>query len=94
MDELCTKTGLIRLLRRFYKHSFDPCISNYTVHDSVPPTYVVMANCQDVEYAAFVQHFNLLQAQHVERDKVPLKHCIDNMWLIKPAAQNQGSVLG
>jgi len=87
---ICTKTGLIKSLRRFYKSEPEPLASNYTVHESVPSTFVVLPDCQDAEYQAFVRYYHDLEKKVYKREKVPAKHCADNIWLIKPAAMNQG----
>ena len=64
--------------------------AHYTVHESVPSTFVVLPDCHDAEYQAFVKHFHDLEKGVYKREKVPAKHCADNLWLIKPAAMNQG----
>ncbi|MDR3581698.1 MAG: hypothetical protein P4L67_00280 [Candidatus Pacebacteria bacterium] len=87
---ICTKTGLIKSLRRFYKSTPEAMASNYTVHETTPSTFVIQPNCQDAEYQGFVQHFRDLEKHVYKREKVPAKHCVDNLWLIKPAAMNQG----
>eukprot|EP00826_Nyctotherus_ovalis_P045450 TRINITY_DN5036_c0_g1_i27.p1 TRINITY_DN5036_c0_g1~~TRINITY_DN5036_c0_g1_i27.p1 ORF type:complete len:387 (+),score=98.58 TRINITY_DN5036_c0_g1_i27:377-1537(+) len=90
INGMCTKTGLIKSLTRFYKSALEPTACKYTVHDSVPSTFVVLPNCNDAEYQSFLKHFNYLDKKLFRREKVPAKHCGDNIWLIKPAAMNQG----
>lgn len=87
---ICTKTGLIKSLRRFYKSYPDALAGGYTVHETTPSTFVVLSECQDPEYQAFTARFNDLAKHNYKREKVPGKHCEDNIWLIKPAAMNQG----
>ena len=87
---ICTKTGLIKSLRRFYKSEPEPMAAHYTVHETTPSTFVVLPDCHDAEYQAFVRHFHDLEKHVYRREKVPSKHCEENLWLIKPAAMNQG----
>ena len=87
---ICTKTGLIKSLRRFYKSCLLATNANYTVHESTPTTFVVLPECNDAEYQAFVQRFQELEKKVYRKEKLPAKHCEGNVWLIKPAAENQG----
>lgn len=87
---ICTKTGLIKSLRRFYKFAADAVTAQYSVHHTTPTTFVVLPDCNDAEYIAFVQRFQDLEKGNYKREKVPAKHCEGNVWLIKPAAENQG----
>ena len=87
---LCTKTGLIKSLKKFYKLSPDPVEAHYTVHETTPTTFVVLSNCHDAEYQSFIQRFHELEKGNFKREKVPSKHCEGNVWLIKPANENQG----
>ena len=87
LPSLCTKTGLIRSLRTYYSN---PSFKGYKVYDSTPTTFVVLASCQDIEYAKFAQRYHELEANFYYNEQIPAKHCRQNMWLIKPAAENQG----
>jgi len=87
---ICTKTGLIKSLRIFYKTAVEPQAGHYTVHETTPTTFVVLSDCLDTEYQSFVQRFHELERHNFKREKVPAKHCEENIWLIKPAAMNQG----
>ena len=43
-----------------------------------------------MEYQLFMNRFNELSGMHSNKERTPAKHCEKNMWLIKPAALNQG----
>lgn len=86
---ICTKTGLIKSLRRFYK-SLTSASSFYAVHDTTPTTFLVLPECNDPEFQAFVQRFQELDKGNYKKERIPSKHCAGNVWLIKPAAENQG----
>ena len=87
---ICTKTGLIKSLRMFYKTAVEPQAAHYTLHDTTATTFVVLSDCLDAEYSAFVQRFQELSRHNYKKEKIPAKHCEENIWLIKPAAMNQG----
>ena len=86
---ICTKTGLIKSLRRFYKLT-NPSSCDYNVYDTTPTTFLVLSNCNDPEYQNFVQRYQELEKGNYMNEKIPSKHCTKNIWLIKPAAENQG----
>ena len=90
---ICTKTGLIKSLRNFYRYNVKANAANYGVYDSTPTTFVVLASCSDPEYSAFVQRFKELEAEKYSKESIPAKNCKENIWLIKPAAQNQGKIV-
>ncbi len=97
LNGLCTKTGLTKSLRRFYTHNVDAMLGHCNVYDCTPTTYVVASHCQDGEFMSFVQRFRELQLQAqapsgqcCTKERVPAKHCKENMWIVKPAAENQG----
>ena len=86
---ICTKTGLIKSLRRYYKQAV-PTACNYSVYDSTPTTFLVLSGCNDSEYQALVNRFYEIDRGHFRNERLPIKHCSNNVWLIKPAAENQG----
>jgi hypothetical protein len=88
LGSLCTKTGLIRSLRKYYNNL--PSCKSYEAYDSTPTTFVVLSSCQDVEFGKFTQRFRELEAHSYSNERIPSKHCGKNMWLVKPAAENQG----
>jgi len=87
---ICTKTGLVRSLRRFYKSWSKALEAGYTVHESIPSTFVVTPDCNDEEYQGFLKYFHNLEKKQHKKERVPAKHCEDNFWMVKPAAMNQG----
>ena len=38
----------------------------------------------------FEMKFKEIARKSLKREKVPLKHCENNIWLVKPAAMNRG----
>jgi hypothetical protein len=87
---LCTKTGLVQALRRYYKGLGEARTFQYTVHDSIPTSYIVMSHYEDSEFKSFVARHKELEIGYYDNERVPAKHCRENVWLVKPAALNQG----
>lgn len=77
-------------LRKFYSHCPEAVSAHYTIYDTTPTTFIVQSSLNDPEYTALVQKFNEISAKNFSKEKVPPKHCSENVWLIKPCAQNQG----
>lgn len=88
--EITTKTGLIRSLRLYYSTNELALQSSYQVHDTIATSFIITANYEDIEYQLFVNRFNEIGMMHSNKERTPAKHCEKNMWLIKPAALNQG----
>ena len=88
--EITTKTGLIRSLRNFYSSNESAIKAAYQVHDTIPTSFIITAQVEDEEYRQLVNRFNEIQNGFSVKEKLPAKHCEKNMWLLKPAALNQG----
>lgn len=86
---ICTKTGLLRSLRKFYKQAA-PVSCGYSVYDSTPTSFIVLADCGDAEYQGFLQRYHEIARGNFRNERLPSKHCANNVWLVKPAAENQG----
>ena len=87
---LVTKTGLIRSLKLFYKHNQECISKEYSVFMTTPSTFLLSAALDDQEFQEFSQRFRELQKGFCLKEKLPQKHCEKNIWLVKPAAANQG----
>lgn len=87
---ICTKTHLIKSLQYYYNTNQKAIAESYTCFDTTPTTYVVARASDDREIHMFLQRFRELGSGGSRYEKVPLKHCTKNMWVVKPAAQNQG----
>lgn len=87
---ITTKPGLIRSLRQFYQ-THEPAIhANYNVYDSTPTTFIITAQVEDLEYHSLISRYKELENNLSPKERIPAKHCKKNMWLVKPAALNQG----
>jgi hypothetical protein len=70
--------------------------SGYTVFDSTPTSFVVSSKLETQDFHQFVKRFqDLIRVEgdnhhHPMKEKMPEKHCAKNLWLVKPANENQG----
>ena len=88
--EITSKSGLIKNLRSYYSSS-DVAISNsYQIHDSIPTTFILSGQTEDLELQNFICRFNEIASLKSNKEKTPTKHCERNVWLLKPANWNQG----
>ena len=87
---ISTKTGLVKSLKRYYKKNARAVDAGYGIFHSTPTTFIILAGCEDNEYYAFLQRYKELALGECNKEKMPFKHCQKNLWLVKPAACNQG----
>lgn len=90
IHSIATKTELVKTLRRYYNKEPDAVLARYNVFDSVPTSFIVLANSKEADYVSFIQRFKELSKDNYGKERIPGKHCKENVWLIKPAAMNQG----
>jgi hypothetical protein len=90
--DLTTKTGLIRSLKYYYKDNVNFVEGNYQVFETTPTTFVVSSNLETYEYFQFIKRYQDLKRGDGQtiKERVPQKHCHKNVWLVKPANENQG----
>ena len=87
---ICTKTMLIKSLTAYYENNETAANAKYTVFDTTPTTYVIARNVDDHEINKFMHRFREISRGGSKYERVPVKHCVSNMWLVKPASLNQG----
>jgi hypothetical protein len=88
--EITSKANLIKNLRIFYS-SNESCISNsYHAHDSIPTSFIIFGQSEDGELHHFLTRFNEISTLKSIKERTPAKHCLKNLWLLKPANLNQG----
>jgi len=90
LDPLCSKTGMVKSLRRYYNQHMGSIETGYSVSDSTPTTYLILASCNTSEFFEFTKRFKELKEHEFDYETMPAKQCMENMWLIKPANNNQG----
>jgi len=87
---ICTKTNLIKSLKSYYEGLEAAKAAHYTLFDTTPTTFVIARATDDKDIQQFMYRFRELTKGGSKHERTPLKHCTDNMWIVKPAALNQG----
>ncbi|KRW98784.1 hypothetical protein PPERSA_11701 [Pseudocohnilembus persalinus] len=87
---IVTKPGLIRSLSNYYRKNIEAVQKGYGVFQSMGTSFILQAGQEDNEYNAFLTRFKDIQNKQFQKEPVPLKHCQENMWVVKPANLNQG----
>ena len=85
---ICTKTGLIRTLKSYYEDHELAKNAGYTVFDTTPTTFVIARCSDDHEMSSLMHRYREISRGGSRHERVPLKHCEQNMWLVKPASMN------
>jgi len=90
--QITTKPGLVRSLKFYYKDTVPFVDAGYTVFDSTPTSFVVNSRVETHDRAQFARRFGELKGKHGHpaKERMPAKHCTKNLWLVKPANENQG----
>ena len=87
---ITSKTGLIKSLKRFYASSQLATEQKYTIFDSTPTSFIIEADNEDEEFFALVLRYKEISQELFFKERIPEKHCHQNIWLVKPANMNQG----
>lgn len=58
--------------------------------EATPTAFVITAGQENNEYFSFLARFKEISRKQFNKEHIPMKHCQENIWLIKPANQNQG----
>jgi len=90
IEVITTKNELVRVLREYYNNEPDAIITNYTVYESIPTTFIIHTQNKRSEHPQFVKRFKEIAKGNCVNERVPEKHCSENIWLMKPIALNQG----
>ena len=79
---------MIRSLEKYYMNNELAKYAGYTVFDSTPTTFVVARNYDDVGIKEFMHRFREISKGGSKHERIPFKHCEQNIWLVKPAYLN------
>jgi hypothetical protein len=91
MRRLSSKNGLLISLKCHYKNTQKALEKNYTVFDTTPTTFILTPTLDNIDYQLFIARFNEIVIKDPKtHEKVPLKHCEQNIWVAKPTCMNQG----
>ena len=50
----------------------------------------ITCGVKDMGYYAFKNRFNEIEKENFYKEKIPMKHCLKNIWLFKPMGMNCG----
>ena len=87
---ITTKTGLIRTLQNYYANHEAAKEAGYTVFDTTPTTFIISKVSDEDQINLLMHRYKEIARGGSQRERVPVKHCQQNMWLVKPASLNQG----
>ena len=85
---ITTKTGLIHSLQQYYLYNDAAVRASYTVFDTTPTTFIISRVSDDDEMHLLMQRYKEIGRGGSKKERVPVKHCEQNMWLVKPASLN------
>lgn len=84
LRDICTKSGLIRSLEYYYKTNKEARRANYSCFDTTPTTYLVTMGLPENGLNPFINRFKDIAKSNTRKERTPMKHCAENIWLIKP----------
>lgn len=87
---ILNKQGLYLNLRTYYMTNNDALLGKYKIEDSVPTTFIIDVGQGNDDFLNFKKRFKELEAKNYKNERMPSKHCLQNIWILKPANQNQG----
>jgi hypothetical protein len=64
--------------------------AGYSVFQSTPTSFIITNGHNDYEFSQFLARYREISRSLYSREAIPMKHCTENYWLIKPANLNQG----
>lgn len=89
LKSIGTKSGLIRSLKQYYYTNQHAKMCGYSIFDSTPTTFLVQAGLDsDQQLLELMQRYKQIQKQQAPKERVPMKHCQQNIWLVKPTNLN------
>ena len=90
LSSITIKPELVRTLKSYYNTIDTSLAHSYSVFKSIPTTYVCTSDKFDNELNNFQRRYKELASKVFSRELMPSKHCLNNMWIVKPASLNQG----
>jgi len=75
----------------YYNRLPEARAAGYTVFDSTPTSFIIEGNLQGQEYKNLKKRITDLSfGGYCPEERLPHKHCLKNVWLLKPDHLNQG----
>ena len=88
--EICTKSGLIDSLSKYYKSNWYAYASGYGVFDSMATSFKIKISNVKSCLQRFRGRYIELANKKYENENMPEKHCTENIWVLKPENMNNG----
>jgi hypothetical protein len=88
LKNITTKSGLIRSLKQYYRQNQNSKNHNYNEFDTTPTTFLVQAKVHDDNMNELIIRYKQIQKGNAPKERMPVKHCISNIWLVKPTNMN------
>jgi hypothetical protein len=95
---LVTKSGLIRSLKSYYYNNELASKfltikilgqAGYSIFDSTPTTFLLSSgSSDDSDWNDFQSRYKDIQRGYAPKERIPIKHCVNNIWLVKPSNAN------
>mmetsp|Transcript_21918 Transcript_21918/g.21104 ORF Transcript_21918/g.21104 Transcript_21918/m.21104 type:complete len:361 (+) Transcript_21918:487-1569(+) len=87
---ITTKSGLIRSLKQYYFSNDLARQAGYSVFDSTATTFLLSSGVEDSECVDMIHRYREISRGYAPKERIPMKHCVNNIWLVKPTNANQG----
>ena len=81
-----TKSGIVSVLKSYYESVTDET----NVFENHPTTYVITGSLDTQEFKDFRRRLADISKGYCKDEPLPYKHCMKNLWLVKPDNLNQG----
>lgn len=56
----------------------------------MPTCFIITSGVEDIQFFKFSERFYEIQTKTFRKERMPIKHCEENWWIVKPANLNQG----
>ena len=63
-------------------------LAGYSTFDTIPTTFLLTAGQEDTEWAEFNARYRDISKGFAPKERIPIKHCVNNIWLVKPSNAN------
>eukprot|EP00949_MAST-11_sp_MAST-11-sp1_P000814 g814.t1 len=89
LNVLSSKNGLLRSLEAFYSSK------GIAMHMMTPTSFIcrnpsLKQTAHDQGWSNFVARFKAISERNFAGELCPAKHCLNNIWIVKPSNNNQG----
>ena len=80
LKHITSKTGLIRSLSSYYASIPEAIEHKYSIFDSMATSFIIDIENMNDEYILFVQRYKEISQKLFTKERMPAKHCEQNIW--------------